>query len=145
MTGWFLQAHPQSANLPALINYLAEGMGEPSAAQLIEQPPRGSSIQDWLQQGRGQPLRASEGRPVSADADQEQADRLTMVREMLRQGNVLRPGSASGGGSPSGPQSGEPNCNMGDGALEGEVKSRDCPGWKAPTGPQPAAVPYSGR
>ena len=109
----FMQAHPQSANLPALINYLAEGMGEPAAAQLIEQPPRGSSIQDWLQQGRAHPLRASEGRPTSTDADKEQADRLTMVREMLRQGNVLRPGSASGG-SPA----------TGDGALEGEVRSR---------------------
>ena len=97
-----LQAHPQSANLPALINYLAEGMGEPSAAQLIREPPRGSSIQDWLQQGRTQPPAGPDG----ADGDQAQA-RLTMVREMLRQANVLRPGSASGG-SPSGHVSGEP-------------------------------------
>ena len=117
---YVMQAHPQSANLPALINYLAEGMGEPSAAQLIEQPPRGSSIQDWLQQGRTQPPRAAEARQTGTETDQEQADRLSMVREMLRQANVLRPGSASGS-----PPSSEPTYAKGDGALEGEVRSRD--------------------
>ena len=120
-----MQAHPQSANLPALINYLAEGMGEPSAAQLIEQPPRGSSIQDWLQQGRAQSPLAAEARQVGTEADREQADRLTMVREMLRQANVLRPGSASGSPSSGVQESGEPNHTKIDGALEGEVKSRD--------------------
>ncbi len=115
-----MQAHPQSANLPALINYLAEGMGEPSAAQLIEQPPRGSSIQDWLQQGRTQPPRAAEARQAGTETDREQADRLSMVREMLRQANVLRPGSASGS-----PPSSEPTCAKSDGVLEGEVRSRD--------------------
>ena len=123
-----LQAHPQSANLPALINYLAEGMGEPSAAQLIQEPPRGSSIQDWLQQGRAQPLMGPDG----ADGDQAQA-RMNMVREMLRQANVLRPGSASGG-SPSGHASGEPNHKTRDGALEGEVRSRETQGAAAANG-----------
>lgn len=94
-------------------------MGEPSAAQLIEQPPRGSSIQDWLQQGRTQPPRAAEARQAGTETDREQADRLSMVREMLRQANVLRPG-ASGS-----PPSSEPTYAKSDGALEGEVRSRD--------------------